>query len=109
MRTFYDVDGHDVLLDKEMVNIKNKKERKLTIEDPTAGWVLVENKRKKAFDIVVDGVLYDRVEGKSKMWLSVEFGKNKIEIMDAKGRMVTSKSVEVRPYDLESIQILAKK
>ena len=109
LRTFYDVDGHDVLLDTETVRIQNNKERTFIIEDPTAGWVLVENKRKKALSIIVDGVLYDQIEGKSSLWLSVEFGKNNIEIQDAKGRTVSKQSVHVRPYDLESIQILVKK
>jgi hypothetical protein len=109
LRTFYNVDGHDILLDRETVQIKNKKERTFLIDDPTAGWVLVENKRNRDLHIVVDGVMYDRVAAKSTMWLSVEFGKNEIEIQDAKGRTLTKKSIQVRPYDLENIEIVAQK
>ena len=108
-RTFYNVDGHDVLLEKENLLIQNKKERTFIIDDPTAGWVLVENKRNRDLNIIVDGVMYDRIAAKSTMWLSVEFGKNEIEIQDKKGRTVTQKSVQVRPYDLESIEILTQK
>ena len=43
------------------------------------------------------------------MWLSVEFGRNEIEIQDTKGRTVTKESVQVRPYDVESIEILTQK
>ena len=37
LRTFYSVDGHDILLEKENLLIKNKKERTFIIDDPTAG------------------------------------------------------------------------
>lgn len=109
LRTFYSVDGHDILLEKENLLIKNKKERTFIIDDPTAGWVLIENKRNRDLNIIVDGVVYDRVSAKSTMWLSVEFGRNEIEIQDIKGRTVTKKSVQVRPYDVESIEILTQK
>ena len=89
--------------------IKNKKDRTFIIDDPTAGWVLIENKRNRDLNIIVDGVVYDRISAKSTMWLSVEFGRNEIEIQDIKGRTVTKKSVQVRPYDVESIEILTQK
>ena len=108
-RTFYSVDGHDILLEKESLLIKNKKERTFIIDDPTAGWVLIENKRNRDLNIIVDGVVYDRITAKSTMWLSVEFGRNEIEIQDIKGRTVTKESVQVRPYDVESIEILTQK
>ena len=109
VRTFYQIDGHDILLDKETLHIQNKKDRTFLIDDPTAGWVLIENKRNRNLDIVVDGVLYDQVQAKSTLWLSVEFGKNTIEIVDPKGRTISKKSVQVRPYDLEHIEIVAQK
>ena len=97
LRTFYSVDGHDILLEKENLLIKNKKERTFIIDDPTAGWVLIENKRKRDLNIIADGVVYDRIAAKSTMWLSVEFGRNEIEIQDIKGRTVTKSPFRFDP------------
>jgi hypothetical protein len=103
LAAFYRLQGEEVLLQRQKLNLNVGAEQELSINEATSGWLTVDNDLNRKVEVRIDGISYERLEPGEQGLLNTSLGDVEVSIYSLNGEELSRDLVDVEPYRSQQV------